>query len=274
MDAQELLHLKEKAKKIRKMTIDSIGFLGVGHIGGSMSIIELLTLLYYKIMHIDPAQPKMHDRDKLVCSKGHAGPAVYSTLALKSYFPEELLHTLNKGGTKLPSHCDMNKTPGIDMTTGSLGQGLSAAIGIALGNRLDGIDRYVYVIIGDGETQEGQNWEAAMSAVQFKLHKLIAFTDFNKMQIDGYIKDIMNIEDLSAKWEAFGWHTQRVDGHDLSELYAAITQAQKEREKPSMIIMDTIKGKGCSFAEGKLNNHNLVFSYDLAKEAIALLEKN
>lgn len=274
MNERESDYLKEKAKEIRKMTIDSIGFLGVGHIGGSMSVVELLTLLYFKIMHIDPEMPKMIDRDKLVCSKGHAGPAVYSALALKNYFPKESLHTLNKGGTELPSHCDMNRTPGIDMTTGSLGQGLSAAIGIALGNRLDGIDRYVYAIIGDGETQEGQVWEAAMCAAQFKLDKLIAFTDFNKMQIDGYIKDIMNIEDISLKWESFNWHTQRVDGHDFTELYEAINNAKNEKKKPSMIIMDTIKGKGCSFAEGKLENHNMAFTYDTAKEAIALLEKN
>jgi len=271
MSDEDLKELLEKAKEIRIKTIDSIGYLGVGHIGGAMSIVELLTILYYRKMHIDPQNPKMEDRDKLVLSKGHAGPALYSTLAQTGFFPEDWLHTLNKGGTKLPSHCDMNMTPGIDMTTGSLGQGLSSAIGLALAMRLDKIDRNVFAIIGDGETQEGQNWEAAMAAPQFKLNKLIAFTDYNKMQIDGYTNEVMPIDDLEEKWNAFGWNTQRVNGHDFAELDKAIDEARKSTDKPSMIIMDTIKGKGCSFAEAKLTNHNMVFTYEQAKEAIAAL---
>jgi transketolase len=271
MSNDGLSELKGKAKEIRIKTIDSIGFLGVGHIGGAMSIVELLTILYYRKMNIDPMNPKMADRDKLVLSKGHAGPALYSTLAQKGFFPEEWLHTLNQGGTRLPSHCDMNMTPGIDMTTGSLGQGLSSAIGLALAMRLDKIDRNVFAIIGDGESQEGQNWEAAMAASQFKLNKLIAFTDYNKMQIDGYTKDIMPIDDLEAKWSAFGWNTDRIDGHDFKALDIAIDNARRSKEKPTMIILDTIKGKGCSFAEGKLTNHNMTFSYEQAKEAIRAL---
>jgi len=271
MSNEDLKELEEKAKEIRIKTIDSIGFLGVGHIGGAMSIVELLTILYYRKMNIDPQNPKMEDRDKLVLSKGHAGPALYSTLAQKGYFPEEWLHTLNKGGTKLPSHCDMNMTPGIDMTTGSLGQGLSSSIGLALAMRLDKIDRNVFTIIGDGESQEGQNWEAAMAASQFKLNKLIAFTDYNKMQIDGYTRDIMPIDDLEAKWNSFGWNTVRIDGHDFEALDKAIDEARKSKDKPSMIIMDTIKGKGCTFAEGQLTNHNMAFTYDQAKEAIKAL---
>ncbi len=267
----DLKDLEKKAKEIRIKTIDAIGFLGVGHIGGAMSIVELLTILYYSKMHIDPKIPKMEDRDKLVLSKGHAGPALYSTLAQKGFFPVEWLHTLNQGGTKLPSHCDMNMTPGIDMTTGSLGQGLSSAIGLALAMRIDKIDRNVFAIIGDGESQEGQNWEAAMAAPQFKLNKLIAFTDYNKMQIDGYTCDIMPIDDLVEKWSAFGWSTYRVNGHNFAELDKAIDDARKSKDKPSMIIMDTIKGKGCSFAEGQLTNHNMVFTYEQAKEAIAAL---
>jgi len=271
MSNEDLKELEEKAKEIRIKTIDSIGFLGVGHIGGAMSIVELLTILYYRKMNIDPQNPKMEDRDKLVLSKGHAGPALYSTLAQKGYFPEEWLHTLNKGGTKLPSHCDMNMTPGIDMTTGSLGQGLSSSIGLALAMRLDKIDRNVFTIIGDGESQEGQNWEAAMAASQFKLNKLIAFTDYNKMQIDGYTRDIMPIDDLEAKWNSFGWNTVRINGHDFEALDKAIDEARKSKDKPSMIIMDTIKGKGCTFAEGQLTNHNMAFTYDQAKEAIKAL---
>ncbi len=271
MSNEELKELEKIAKNIRIKTIDAIGFLGVGHIGGAMSIVELLTILYYRKMKVDFENPKMEDRDKLVLSKGHAGPALYSTLAMKGFFPEEWLRTLNVGGTNLPSHCDMNRTPGIDMTTGSLGQGLSSDIGLALAMRLDNIDRNVFAIIGDGESQEGQNWEAAMAASQFKLNKLIAFTDNNKMQIDGYTKDIMPIDDLEAKWKAFGWNTKRINGHDFEALDSTIDNARKSENKPNMIILDTIKGKGCTFAEGQLTNHNMTFTYDQAKEAIKAL---
>jgi transketolase len=204
-------------------------------------------------------------------SKGHAGPTLYSILADKGFFPMEWLHTLNQGGTNLPSHCDRNKTPAIDMTTGSLGQGLSAAIGIALGNRLDNVDSTVYCIVGDGESNEGQIWEAAMAAAQFKVSNLIAFTDYNKMQIDGYMHDVMNIEDLTAKWVSFGWFVQRVNGHSFEEIDRAIERAQAEAYRPSMIVLDTIKGKGIFFAEGLLSNHNMPVDYETAQEAIARL---
>lgn len=273
MTEQELEQLVKKAKEIRKLTIDSIGYLGVGHIGGAMSVVEVLTLLYYRHMNVDPANPRKRDRDQLVLSKGHAGPALYSILADKGFFPMEWLHTLNRGGTNLPSHCDRNKTPGIDMTTGSLGQGLSAAIGIALGNRLDGIDSTVYCIIGDGESNEGQIWEAAMAASQFGLSNLIAFTDYNKMEIDGYMHEIMNIEDITAKWVAFGWFVQRVNGHDFAQMDMAIERAKAEKYRPSMIVLDTIKGKGAFFAEGKVSSHNMPVDYELAKEAIARLDQ-
>ena len=265
--------LEKKALRIRSLTIDAIGYLGVGHIGGSLSIVEVLTILYNKHMDIDPNNPNKRDRDQLVLSKGHAGPALYSVLADKGYFPVEWLHTLNQGGTRLPSHADMYLTPGIDMSAGSLGQGLSAAIGKALGNRLDGIDSTVYVIMGDGENNEGQVWEAAMSASHFKLNTIIAFTDYNKMQIDGYTQDIMDLDDLGAKWTGFGWRVFRVDGHNFAALDRAIRKAKEENCRPSMIIMDTIKGKGAYFAEGKLSNHNMPFDYETAKEAIRRLEK-
>jgi transketolase len=274
METKELKFLENKADEIRCKTIDTIGYLGVGHIGGALSVVDVLTLLYYKHMDVSPHDPKKKDRDKLVLSKGHAGPTLYSILADKGFFPEEWLRTLNKCGTNLPSHCDMNRTPGIDMTTGSLGQGISAAVGLALANRLDGIDKKVYLIIGDGESQEGQIWEGAMSAAQFGLNNLIAFTDFNKMQIDGYICDIMNLEDLGAKWESFGWAVQRVDGHDLRMMDKAIAVAQKEQSRPSMIILDTVKGKGAFFAEGKFESHNMNFTYEMAREACERLNKN
>jgi transketolase len=273
VEEQELKWFMGKAKEIRKLTLDSIGYLGVGHVGGSMSVIEVLTLLYYKHMNVDPVNPRKRDRDQLVMSKGHAGPALYSILADKGFFAMEWLHTLNKGGTNLPSHCDRNRTPGIDMTTGSLGQGLSAAIGIALGNRLDNVNSTVYCIVGDGESNEGQIWEAAMAASQFGLSSLIAFTDYNKMQIDGYISDVMSIEDLTAKWVAFGWFVQRVNGHDVGQIDKAIERAQMEAFRPSMIVLDTIKGKGAFFAEGKLNNHNMPVDYEIAKEAIRRLDE-
>ena len=273
MELQEIILLKEKAKEIRKTTIESIGYLGVGHIGGALSVVEVLTLLYHRHLDVSPNEPKKKDRDKLVLSKGHAGPALYSVLADKGFFPKEWLYTLNKGGTNLPSHCDMNRTPGIDMSTGSLGQGISAAIGIALANRLDNIDKKVYLIIGDGESNEGQVWEGAMAAAHYKLNNLIAFTDCNKMQIDGYVHEIMNIEDLNAKWNAFGWFVQRVNGHDFLDMDIAIERAKKESLRPSMIILDTIKGKGAFFAENRLDNHNMNVDYETAKEACRMLDE-
>ncbi len=265
--------LENKSRDIRIRTIEMIGNLGVGHIGGALSIVEVLTVLYYGKMDVDPADPKKADRDRLVLSKGHAGPALYATLADKGFFPEDWLATLNQGGTNLPSHCDMNRTPGIDMTTGSLGQGLSAAIGLCLSNRIDNIDRRVFALIGDGESNEGQIWEAAIAAPQFKLGKLTAFTDYNKMQIDGMTADIMDLGDIEGKWSSFGWDVQRIDGHDVEAISEAIDKADAAAEKPSMIILDTIKGKGCSFAEGNLGNHNMVFSSTQAAEAVALLRK-
>jgi transketolase len=237
-----------------------------------MSVVEVLTVLYYRHMNVDPEHPRKRDRDQLVLSKGHAGPALYSVLADKGFFPTEWLHTLNQGGTRLPSHCDRNQTPGVDMTTGSLGQGLSAAVGIALGNRLDGIDSTVYCIIGDGESNEGQVWEASMSAAQYCLGNLIAFTDYNKMQIDGYMCDVMDIEDLTSKWVAFGWYVQRVDGHDVVAIDRAIVRAKAEPRRPSMIVLDTIKGKGAFFAEAKLSSHNMRVDYETAREAMARLD--
>jgi transketolase len=272
MDRERLDYLKSKAKEIRRLTIEEIGTLGTGHIGGSMSIADLLALLYFHRMRIDPSRPRMRDRDQLVVSKGHAGPAVYTALALRGFFPKEWLSTLNQGGTKLPSHCDRNLTPGIDMTAGSLGQGFSAAMGIALALRMDKIDAHVYTIIGDGESDEGQIWEGAMFAASQKLSNLIAFTDYNKQQLDGYTKDIIDLGELDAKWREFGWFTQRVCGHDIAALDDAIENARAQKEKPSMIVMDTIKGKGCSFAEGVEKNHSMAFNMEKAREAIAALE--
>ena len=260
--------LAEKARRIRELTIDAIGKLGVGHIGGSLSVVDILTLLYYRHMNVDPADPRKRDRDILVLSKGHAGPALYSILADRGFFPADWLDTLNVGGTNLPSHADRSRTPGVDMTTGSLGQGLSAAVGIALGNRLDGIGSTVYVILGDGDTNEGQTWEAAMAASHYRLSNLTALTDYNKLQIDGRSDEIMQTELLEARWEAFGWFVQRVDGHEFLEMDEALRRAASERDRPSMIILDTIKGKGADFCEGRVDSHNMVYDRQTARRAI------
>ena len=243
MEECDRTKLQKKARDIRKLAIEAICGLGIGHIGGSMSIVETLVILYHKFMKIDPKNPRMKERDRLVMSKGHAGPALYSILADLGYFPKEWLKTLNRGGTRLPSHCDMNLTPGIDMTTGSLGQGLSAAVGMAIASRMDKLPGRIYAIIGDGECNEGQVWEAAMAAAHFKLSTITCFLDYNKMGLDGWLADVMDIADITAKWVAFEWFVQRVDGHDFDALERAILAAQKETRRPSMIVLDTIKGK-------------------------------
>lgn len=272
MNQEKIQDLQKTAAEVRVETLKSIAHLGVGHVGGAMSVVDVLTYLYYQQMRIDPANPRMKERDRLVLSKGHAGPALYSILAMKGFFPKDWLLTLNVGGTNLPSHCDRNRTPGIDMTTGSLGQGLSSAIGIAMAVRLDRLDSTVYAIIGDGESQEGQVWEAAMSASQFALGNLVAFTDYNKMQIDGMTKDIMDIDTLESKWLSFGWHTQRINGHDFQAIDDAVLRAKAQKDRPSMIILDTIKGKGCTFAENKLGSHNMPVSGEQLEEALRALE--
>jgi len=205
-------------------------------------------------------------------SKGHAGPSLYATLALKGFFPASELTTLNQAGTNLPSHCDRNRTPGIDMTTGSLGQGMSTAIGVALGNRLDRRGSYTYLILGDGECDEGQVWEGALFAGHRKLDNLIAFVDYNKKQLDGYTKDICDLGDVAAKFAQFGWFAQDVDGHDIEQINAAIEKATAQHEQPSMIVLHTVKGKGCPFVEKTMLNHHMMFTKEQVDEVIALLE--
>lgn len=273
MMSKLIVDLEKFATKIRIETIKEIEHLGVGHLGGSMSICDLLAVLYGEVMSVDPKNPKKEDRDWLICSKGHAGPAVYSALALKGYFPMEMLQTLNQPGTNLPSHCDMNRTPGVDMTTGSLGQGSSSAVGIALGNKLKGLDNYTYLILGDGESQEGQVWEAALFAGQLKLNHLIAFMDYNNMQIDGEVDHINSLGKVDKKFTEFGWYSQIVDGHDIEQIYDAILKAKTQSDKPSMIVLKTIKGKGASFAEGKVSSHSMTVTEEQKNEAVSILNK-
>ena len=239
-----------------------------GHPGGSLSACEILTALYFKEMNIDPKNPKKDDRDRFVLSKGHGAPVLYAALAEKGYFPKEELSSLRKIDSMLQGHPDMKGTPGVDMTTGSLGQGLSAANGMALASKLDNKDYRVYALLGDGEVQEGIIWEAAMFAAHYKLDNLTVFLDHNGLQIDGRNEDVMNIEPIDEKFKAFGWHTISIDGHDFQEIFNAIDQAKKVEEKPTIIIAKTIKGKGVSFMENQVGWHGNAPSKEEAEKAI------
>ncbi len=265
---EKIKSLRVFAEELRVQTLICFDSLGFGHVGGSMSVVEALAVLYGEVMNIDPKNPTKRDRDFMVMSKGHAGPAVYATLALKGYFPMEELVTLNKPHTNLPSHADRLKTVGIDMTTGSLGQGTSSATGIALANRIDGLTNRTFYFVGDGELNEGQCWEAASFAAHYKLDRLTAFIDFNKKQLDGDCEKIMNPFDIAKKYEAFGWHVQSIDGHDIEQILIAIENANNETTKPSAIVLNTIKGKGCTYAETVDKNHSVKFTKEQSKEAI------
>lgn len=265
--------LRVFAEEIRVETLKELGHLGFGHVGGSMSVVELLAVLYGKVMHYDPKAPNLATRDRLVMSKGHAGPALYATLALKGFFPMETLKTLNQGGTTLPSHCDRLKTPGIDMTTGSLGQGASMAAGLALGAKMRGQDYTTYLVLGDGECNEGQVWEFALFAAHHKLENLISFVDLNKQQLDGSTDDVLFMGDMVDKFEAFGLHTQKVDGHNVDEILAAIENARAKKGCSHMIILDTIKGNGCAMAEETFPCHHLKFSAAQFEPSIIAAEK-
>jgi len=263
MDTYELT---KAAAEIRKLTIQSMAAAGYGHIGGSMSICEVLAVLYDGILHIDPQNPGMEDRDWVVLSKGHCGPALYAALAYKGYFDKELLQTLNRGGTSLPSHCDRLKTPGIDLSTGSLGQGVSLGLGVALGNRMKGLQSTVYIIVGDGELQEGQVWEGARFAAHWNLSNMVLIVDCNKRQLDGYVEDISDGLDIAAKFRAFGFETIEVNGQDCGDIYNGLMQV-KEIDKPVALLLDTEKGQGCCFSEGGVFNHYMVITDEMAREA-------
>lgn len=265
--------LKIFAAQIRKAALRAMRSVSAGHVGGSMSMADLMAVLYGGMMRIDPKNPKWEERDWLVVSKGHCGPAVYGALALRGYFDEAELDTVNQGGTRLPSHCDMNLTPGIDMSTGSLGQGMSTAIGAAWGNRYQGRDNYVYLVLGDGETNEGQVWEGALFAAQQRLDHLIAFIDYNKKQLDGYTADICDIGDVRKKFEDFGWDARECNGHDTEAIAEAIAAAKETAGKPHVIVLHTVKGKGCSFAEGVLYNHHMKFKPEDYHAAQAALDE-
>lgn len=257
MNLENMNEIKAFAAKIRIAAIEAIHAIGQGHIGGALSIADVLAVLYGREMRYDPKNPKWPDRDKLVTSKGHAGPAVYGTLALLGFFPYEELKTMNRPGTKLPSHTDRNKTPGVDMTTGSLGQGTSLAAGLALGDKLKGRPSRTFLIVGDGESNEGQCWEAFAFAAAKKLGNLVVLLDWNKRQLDGYTDDVLPMGDYVKKFEAFGFDTVKVNGNDVEELAAALERTRKGGDRPYAIVMDTVKGAGVPEVAEKKMNHSL-----------------
>lgn len=247
--------LKDIARNIRKDIVSMIHMSKSGHPGGSLSAVEILTALYFDEMNIDPNNCKMEDRDRFVLSKGHAAPVLYATLAHKGYFDREELKGLRKINRMLQGHPDMKGTPGVEMSTGSLGQGFSVACGMAMASKLDNAPWRVYTLLGDGEVQEGIVWEAAMSAAHYKLDNMVAFLDYNGLQIDGKTEDVMNIGSIVDKFKAFGWNVIEIDGHDFDQIFAALDMAKETVGKPTMIISKTIKGKGVSFMENQAGWH-------------------
>ena len=262
------MELQENAYKIRVNIIKMLEKSKSGHPGGSLSAVEILTALYFKEMRVDPQNPRCEDRDRFVLSKGHAAPVLYATLAEKGFFPKEELNNLRKINSMLQGHPDMKGTPGVDMTTGSLGQGLSAAGGMALAGKIDNKDYRVYALLGDGEVQEGIIWESAMFAAHNKLDNLTAFLDHNGLQIDGRNEDVMNIEPIDEKFKAFGWHVIKIDGHSFEEIFSAIDEAKNTKGKPTVIIAKTIKGKGVSFMEDQAGWHGKAPSAEEANKAL------
>ena len=255
LTAEEVRYIREKARQLRIDILKMITKANSGHTGGSLSIADVMALLYFHEMHVDPAQPAMPDRDRLVLSKGHGAPCLYAALAEKGYFPKEWLDHLRQEGAVLQGHPDMKHTPGVDMTTGSLGQGFSAACGMALAGKIDGAPWRVYAILGDGELEEGQIWEAAMFAHHYKLDHLTALVDNNGLQIDGKITDVMSPVPIDEKFAAFGWHVIHADGHDVEALHEALEEARTVSDQPTVIIMKTIKGKGVPEVEGQVGWH-------------------
>lgn len=263
--------LAQTARQMRRDIISMLAEAGSGHPGGSLSTVEIMTYLYFAEMRLDPQNPGWSDRDRFVMSKGHAAPALYAALAGRGFFPREELLSLRKLNSSLQGHPDMKKVPGVDMSTGSLGQGISAAIGMSLAGKLDKKDYRVFVVLGDGEIEEGQVWEAAMAAAHYQLDNLIAFLDHNGLQIDGPVTEVMSPEPVDEKFKAFGWHVERINGHSFAEIAAAVEATKKVQNKPTMIIADTVKGKGVSFMENQVGWHGNAPSREQAEQALAEL---
>lgn len=277
MNAEIIKETTLFAKRIRLGIMRQIEQTGFGHVGGTLSISDAVAVLYNGVMKIDPQNPKWEERDRLVVSKGHAGPVIYAALALKGFFPMDWLMTLNQGGTKLPSHLDGKKTPGIDISTGSLGQGLSIALGMAYSFKLDKRENLVYAIVGDGECDEGQIWEAAMAASKFQLDNLCCLVDYNKYQQDSSIEEVMPLGDIAQKFRAFGWHAIQIDGHNIAAIFQAFEEVRQVKQKPCVIILDTQKGYGdgyTKFSDIGSGCHHMRMTKDEISEAVAHFEKS
>jgi transketolase len=272
MDGSTRLELTKTATKIRMGIITATASAGSGHPGGSLSLTDILTYVYFKEMRIDTNNPKDPDRDRFVLSKGHCTPVLYATLAYRGFFPVEDLSTFRQIDSYLEGHPNMDKVPGVDMSTGSLGQGISAAVGMALAGKIDKKGYRVFAVLGDGEIQEGQVWEAVMAASHYKLDNLTAFVDYNGLQIDGKITEVMNPEPIKDKFAAFGWNTIEIDGHDFSQIEEAVNAAKEVKGKPTMIVAHTVKGKGVSYMEDEASWHGNAPNKELADQAIKELQ--
>ena len=270
-EAMDIKALEKTAAEVRVGVVKAIHNAGSGHPGGSLSASDIVTALYFSEMNVDPKNPKMEGRDKFILSKGHAGPVQYSALALKGYFPVEDFMTLRKLGSKFQGHPDMNKVPGIEMSTGSLGQGFAAAGGMAIANKLNNDPGRIYVLLGDGEIQEGIVWEAAMSAAHYKLDNMVGILDYNGLQIDGRNEDVMTVAPVADKFRAFGWNVLEINGHDFEEILDAFAKARECKGKPTMIVAKTVKGKGVSFMEDNAGWHGKAPNDEETEQAVAEL---
>lgn len=271
MDLKKVKQLAITAAKARLWALEAVNSAKSGHLGGSFSAIDIITALYFEVMKVDPEASRNPERDRFILSKGHCSPACYSVLALKGYFPLERLYQFRNVNADLSGHVEMNHVNGVDMSAGSLGQGLSAGVGMALAGKYDKKDYRVFVVMGDGEIAEGQIWEAAMAAAHYKLDNLIGFIDVNSLQIDGTTEDVMNSGPLDKKWEAFGWHVISVDGHDFEQIVSACDEKSAISGKPTMVLCKTVKGKGVSFMENQVGWHGKAPSdeeYSLAKKEL------
>lgn len=269
--SQDMSSLEAIANELRRLVLRMVYLAGSGHVGGALSAADMMAALYFSLLRVDPTRPDWPERDRFVLSKGHSCPVLYAALARRGFFPESDLWTLRKIGSHLQGHPDMRKTPGVDATTGSLGQGFSVAVGMALAAKLDDAPYRVYVMLGCGEMQEGQVWEAAMCAAHYRLNKLTALVDYNRLQLDGTNQEIMEIAPLADKWRAFGWNTLEIDGHSMTQILEALADAQADHDKPTAIIARTTKGKGVSFMEEQVGWHAGAPSRSQLDQALAEL---
>jgi len=272
INEKSLSIVREKALIMRREVIKMLGEAGSGHTGGSLSPADIVSCLYFWEMNIDPERPDWENRDRFVLSKGHAAPLLYAALAEKGFFPREWLSTLRKMGSPLQGHPDMRKLPGVEASTGSLGQGISWAVGMALVGKMDKRDYRVYVLLGDGEIQEGMVWEAVMAAAHYKLDNLMAFVDYNGLQIDGKIKEVMSPEPIADKFRAFGWEVLQIDGHDYQQIIASLNIGREVKGRPTVAVARTVKGKGCSFIENQVDWHGRAPNKEEVEKALVELQ--